>query len=41
VWEVRMEHQADGWKIVQVKNVAQLLEKLKSQQEKQFASPAP
>jgi hypothetical protein len=41
VWEVRMEHQAEGWKIVQVKNVAQLLEKLKSQQEKQFASPAP
>jgi hypothetical protein len=41
VWEVRMEREADGWKIVQVKNVAQLLEKLKSQQQKQFANPAP
>ena len=41
VWEIRMEREADGWKIVQVKNVAQLLEKLKSQQEKPFASPAP
>jgi hypothetical protein len=39
VWEVRMERETDGWKIVQVKNVAQLLEKLKRQQEKQFASP--
>jgi len=41
VWEVRMEREADGWKIVQVKNVAQLLEKLKHQQENQFASPSP
>jgi hypothetical protein len=41
VWEVRMEREADGWKIVQVKNVAQLLEKLKRQQGKQFTSPAP
>jgi hypothetical protein len=41
VWEVRMEREVDGWKIVQVKNVAQLLEKLKRQQEKQFSSPAP
>ena len=41
VWEVRMEREGDGWKIVQVKNVAQLLEKLKRQQEKQFSSPAP
>jgi Protein of unknown function (DUF2939) len=40
VWEVRMEREGDGWKIVQVKNVAQLLEKLKRQQEKQFSSPA-
>jgi len=39
VWEVRMQREADGWKIVQVKNVAQLLEKLKRQQEKQFTSP--
>jgi hypothetical protein len=41
VWEVRMEREPDGWKIVQVKNVAQLLQKLKPPQEKQFASPAP
>ncbi len=41
LWEVRMEQEGDGWKIVQVKNVAQLLEKLKRQQEKQFANPAP
>jgi hypothetical protein len=41
VWEVRMEREGDRWKIVQVKNVAQLLEKLQHQQEKQFASPAP
>jgi hypothetical protein len=34
-----MQREADGWKIVQVKNVAQLLEKLKRQQEKQFTSP--
>jgi hypothetical protein len=41
VWEVRMERENGGWKVVQVKNVGQLLEKLKSQQEKQFANPAP
>jgi hypothetical protein len=41
LWEVRMEHEGDGWKIVQVKNVAQLLKKLKRQQEKQFATPNP
>jgi DUF2939 family protein len=41
VWEVRMEREAEGWKIVQVKNVAQLLEKLKHQQANQFTNPAP
>jgi hypothetical protein len=41
VWEVRMEREADGWKIVQVKNVAPLLEKLKHQQQNLFASPSP
>jgi hypothetical protein len=41
VWEVRMDREADGWKIVQVKNVAQLLEKLKHQQENQAVNPAP
>jgi hypothetical protein len=41
VWEVRMEREEGVWKIVQVKNVAQLLEKLKRQQRKQFTSPNP
>jgi hypothetical protein len=41
VWQVRMEQEADGWKIVQVKDVAQLLEKLKGQQTNQIANPAP
>ncbi len=41
VWEVRMEREPGGWKIVQVKNVAQLLEKLKNQQPNQFANPSP
>jgi hypothetical protein len=41
VWEVRMEREGDGWKIVQVKNVAQLLEKLKSEQNKQLTTPHP
>lgn len=41
VWEVRMEREASGWKIVQVKNVAQLLEKLKNQQQNQVAQPSP
>ncbi len=41
VWEVRMEREADGWKIVQVKNVAELLEKLKHQRENPPASPSP
>jgi hypothetical protein len=40
VWEVRMEREADGWKIVQVKNVAQLLEKLKNEQGSQLSTPA-
>ena len=40
VWEVRMEREPDGWKIVQVKNVAQLLEKLKRQHTDQFNNPA-
>jgi hypothetical protein len=41
VWEVRMEREVGGWKIVQIKNVAQLLEKLKGQQQKQFVNPSP
>jgi hypothetical protein len=40
VWEVRMAREQGGWKIVQVKNVAQLLEKLNRQQQNQLANPA-
>jgi hypothetical protein len=39
VWEVRMEREEGGWKIVQVKNVKQLLEKLQRHEEKQFGGP--
>jgi hypothetical protein len=39
VWEVRMEREPDGWKIVQVKNVAQLLEQLKRQHNGQLTNP--
>ena len=39
VWEVRMEREAGSWKIVQVKNVRQLLEKLQQHEEKQFTGP--
>ncbi|MBF6559066.1 MAG: hypothetical protein IVW56_02160 [Candidatus Binataceae bacterium] len=38
VYEVRMAREPGGWKIVEVKNVKQLLDKLKRQQEKQFNS---
>jgi Protein of unknown function (DUF2939) len=41
VWELRMEQEADGWKIVQIKNIAQLLDKLKREQVKQLTRPAP
>jgi hypothetical protein len=33
VWEVRMAREADGWKIVEVKNIGQVLRKLQEQQE--------
>jgi hypothetical protein len=40
VWEVRMSRVEGGqWKIVEVKNVKQLLDKLKRQQEKEFGNP--
>ncbi len=39
VWEVRMAREDGQWKIVEVKNVKQLLDKLKRQQEKEFGSP--
>lgn len=40
-WEVRMAREPGGWKIVEVKNVEQLLEKLKRQKENQLnAAPS-
>ena len=38
IYEVRIAREPGGWKIVEVKNVKQLLDKLKRQQEKQFNS---
>jgi len=39
VWEVRLAREEGQWKIVEVKNVKQLLDKLKRQQEKEFGPP--
>jgi Protein of unknown function (DUF2939) len=39
VWEVRMAREDGQWKIVEVKNVQQLLDRLKRQQRKEFGSP--
>ena len=39
VWEVRMAREDGQWKIVEVKNVKRLLDKLQRQQEKQFGNP--
>ena len=41
VWEVRMAREDGQWKIVEVKNVQQLLDKLKRQQEKGVRQSAP
>jgi hypothetical protein len=41
LWEVRMAYEDGGWKIVEVKNVRQLLEKLKRHEEKELNQPAP
>jgi hypothetical protein len=38
LWEIRMAREDDQWKIVEVKNVAQLLDKLKRQKEKEFGN---
>jgi hypothetical protein len=38
VWEVRMARENGQWQVVEVKNVKQLLDKLRRQQEKQFNS---
>ena len=39
VWEVRMARENGQWQVVEVKNVKQLLDKLKRQQEKRFNNP--
>ena len=39
LWEVRMASEDGGWKIVEVKNVRQLLEKLKRHEEKELNQP--
>jgi hypothetical protein len=41
VWEVQMEREDGAWKIVEVKNVKQLLEKLQKHEEKQYNDVAP
>jgi hypothetical protein len=41
VWEVRLGREEGGWKITQVENVKQLLEKLQQQQENRFNEPQP
>ena len=41
MWEVRMARENGAWKIVQVKNVKQLLEKLQRDQQKQLGRPSP
>lgn len=39
VWEVRMAREEGGWKVTEVKNVKELLNKLKRQEEKNFNPP--
>jgi len=39
VWEVRMARENGQWQVVEVKNVKQLLDKLRRQQEKSFNNP--
>jgi hypothetical protein len=39
VWEVRMARENGEWQVVEVKNVKQLLDKLRRQQEKNFGNP--
>jgi hypothetical protein len=40
VWEVRMARENGQWQVVEVKNVKQLLDKLRRQQEKRFSNPS-
>jgi hypothetical protein len=39
VWEVRLTREADGWKVTQVKNIRELLEKLRRHEEKEYNRP--
>jgi hypothetical protein len=39
VWEVRMARENGQWQVVEVKNVKQLLDKLRRQQERNFGNP--
>lgn len=41
VWEVRMAREKGAWKVVEVKNVKELLNKLKRQEEGNLNSPPP
>lgn len=41
VWEVRLGREENGWKIIEVKNVEQLLQKLQQQQENRIKEPPP
>jgi hypothetical protein len=41
VWEVRLAREDGGWKIVEVENVKQLLEKLQQEQENRNNEPPP
>jgi len=41
VWEVQLAREDSGWKIVEVKNVRALLEKLKRHEMKEFNHPPP
>lgn len=38
-WEIRLAREPDGWKIVEVKNVKQLLDKLQRQQQNNLNAP--
>lgn len=40
VWEVQMAREPEGWQIVEVKNVRQLLEKLRQNELKEFNAPS-
>jgi hypothetical protein len=39
VWEVRLTREADGWKVTEVKNIHQLLEKLRRHEGKELNQP--